>query len=92
MWKQVGSDKVSTLSVDKDGKFTLEEVEDDGTLTLKGTWRSDKNIFMLSIKKVQRNIHSRETNIHRIYKVEELSDYRLVLSDQRDRIAYDLKR
>ena len=92
MWKQVSSDRVNTLAVNKDGQFTLEEIEDDGTLTLTGTWRNDKNIFMLSIKKVQRNMHSRETSIHRIYKIEELNDHRLVLSDQRDRIAYDLKR
>jgi len=70
----------------------LEQVEDDGTLTISGTWKSEENIFMLSIKKVQRNVHSRETNIHRIYKVERLSKHRLVLRDKRNRIAYDLKR
>ena len=91
-WKQVSSEKVITLNIEKDTNFILEQVEEDGTLTLTGTWKSEENIFMLSIKKVQRNVHSRETNIHRIYKVERLSKHRLVLRDKRNRIAYDLKR
>ncbi len=91
-WKQVSGEKVITLDIDKDTNFILEQVEEDGTLTLTGTWKSEENIFMLSIKKVQRNVHSRDTNIHRIYKVERLSKHRLVLRDKRNRIAYDLKR
>jgi chemotaxis protein histidine kinase CheA len=91
-WKQVSSEKVITLVIEKDASFSLEQVEDDGTLTILGTWKSEENILMLSIKKVQRNVHTRETNIHRIYKVERLSKHRLVLRDKRNRIAYDLKR
>jgi len=91
-WKQISSEKVITLIIEKDTNFTLEQVEDDGTLTITGTWKSEENIFMMSIKKVQRNVHSRETNIHRIYKVDRLSKNHLVLRDKRDRIAYDLKR
>lgn len=91
-WKQVSSEKVITLVVEEDTNFMLEQVEDDGTLVISGTWKSEENIFMLSIKKVQRNVHSRETNIHRIYKVDRLSKHRLVLRDKRNRIAYDLKR
>ncbi len=91
-WKQVTGEKLITFAVNEDESFNLEEVEDDGTLTLLGTWKSDKNIFMLSIKKVQRNVHSRNTDIHRIYKIERLSSHRLVLRDQRNRIAYDLQR
>ncbi|WP_345977404.1 hypothetical protein [Sulfurimonas sp. HSL3-7] len=91
-WKQLNSTKVTTFAINQDASFNLEEVEDDGTLTLLGTWKSNKNIFMLSIKKVQRNAHSRKTDIHRIYKIEILSNHRLVLRDQRNRIAYDLKR
>ena len=91
-WKQMTGEKLITFAVNEDASFNLEEVEDDGTLTLLGTWKSDKNIFMLSIKKVQRNVHSRKTDIHRIYKIERLSNHRLVLRDQRNRIAYDLKR
>lgn len=91
-WKQVTSAKVITFAINQDASFNLEEVEEDGTLTLLGTWKSDKNIFMLSIKKVQRNVHSRRTDIHRIYKIKILSKHRLVLRDQRNRIAYDLQR
>ncbi len=91
-WKQISSEKVITLVIEEDTNFSLEQVEDDGTLTITGTWKSEENIFMLSIKKVQRNVHSRETDIHRIYKVERLSKHRLVLRDKRNRIAYDLKR
>ena len=90
-WKQISSDKVITLVIEEDTNFTLEQVEDDGTLTISGTWKSEENIFMMSIKKVQRNVHSRDTDIHRIYKVERLSKHRLVLRDKRNRIAYDLK-
>ena len=91
-WKQVSSEKVITLVIKKDTSFSLEQVEDDGTLTILGTWKSEENIFMLSIKKVQRNVHTRDTDIHRIYKVERLSKHRLVLRDKRNRVAYDLKR
>ncbi len=91
-WKQVSSEKVITLNIGKDRNFVLEQVEDDGTLTISGTWKSEENIFMMSIKKVQRNVHTRETDIHRIYKVDRLSNHRFVLLDKRDRIAYDLKR
>lgn len=91
-WKQVSSEKVITLVIGKDASFSLEQVEDDGTLTIIGTWKSEENIFMLSIKKVQRNVHTRDTDIHRIYKVERLSKHRLVLRDKRNRVAYDLKR
>ncbi|MCJ7765754.1 MAG: hypothetical protein MUP09_07420 [Thiovulaceae bacterium] len=91
-WKQIGSNKVSTLVVNDDSSFMLKEVEDDGTLTLTGTWESDQSSFDLDITKVQHNIHSRETDINHFYKVEKLSNRRLVLRDQRDRIAYDLKR
>ena len=91
-WKQISSEKVITLTIEEDASFTLEQIEDDGTLTISGTWKSEENIFMMSIKKVQRNVHSRETSIHRIYKVERLSKHRFVLRDKRNRIAYDLKR
>ena len=91
-WKQVSSEKVITLTIEEDTSFTLMQIEDDGTLTISGTWKSEENIFMMSIKKVQRNVHSRETSIHRIYKVERLSKHRFVLRDKRNRIAYDLKR
>ncbi len=91
-WKQVSSEKVITLIIKEDTSFSLEQIEDDGTLTISGTWKSEESIFMLSIKKVQRNLHSRETDIHRIYKVERLSKHRLVLRDKRNRVAYDLKR
>jgi len=92
LWKQISSEKVITLSVKADTSFMLEQVEDDGTLTIMGNWKHEENIFMLSIKKVQRNVHTRDTNIHRIYKVDRLSKHRLVLRDKRNRIAYDLKR
>ncbi|MGB5966322.1 MAG: hypothetical protein WBG65_12455 [Sulfurimonadaceae bacterium] len=92
IWKQLSSEKVITLVIEENTNFSLEQVEDDGTLTIMGTWKSEEDIFMLSIKKVQRNVHTRETDIHRIYKVERLSKHRLVLRDKRDRIAYDLKR
>ncbi len=88
----MSSEKVITLVIDENTDFSLEQIEDDGTLVISGTWKSEENIFMLSIKKVQRNVHSRETDIHRIYKVERLSKHRLVLRDKRKRIAYDLKR
>ncbi len=91
-WKQISSEKVITLTIEEDTSFTLEQIEDDGTLTISGTWKSEENIFMMTIKRVQRNVHTRETNIHRIYKVERLSKHRLVLRDKRNRIAYDLKR
>jgi len=91
-WKQISSEKVITLLVNADTSFMLEQVEDDGTLTIMGNWKHEEKIFMLSIKKVQRNVHTRETNIHRIYKVDRLSKHRLVLRDKRNRIAYDLKR
>ena len=91
-WKQVSSEKVITLVIKKNTNFSLEQVEDDGTLTILGTWKSEENIFMLSIKRVQRNVHTRDTDIHRIYKVERLSKHRLVLRDKRNRVAYDLKR
>jgi len=91
-WKQVSSEKVITLKIEANTDFTLEQVEDDGTLTISGTWKSEENILMLSIKRVQRNVHTRDTDIHRIYKVERLSKHRLVLKDKRNRIAYDLKR
>jgi len=91
-WKEIDSDKVVTLKIDKDTNFTLEQVEDDGTLTIMGTWKSDEDIFMLSIKRIQRNVHTRETNIRRVYKVVELTKHSLVLEDKRKRIAYDLKR
>ena len=91
-WKQISSEKVITLLIKEDTNFTLEQIEDDGTLTISGTWKSEENIFMMTIKRVQRNVHTRETNIHRIYKVERLSKHRLVLRDKRNRIAYDLKR
>ena len=91
-WKQISSEKVITLDVEENRNFVLEQIEDDGTLTITGTWKSEENIFMMSIKKVQRNVHTRETDIHRLYKVERLSAHRLVLLDKRNRIAYDLKR
>lgn len=91
-WKEVNSDKVITLKIDKDGSFTLEQVEDDGTLNLMGTWKSEENIFMMGIKQVQRNVHTRETDIHRVYKVVELTKHSLVLNDKRNRLAYALKR
>lgn len=91
-WKQISSEKVITLVVEENRNFTLEQIEDDGTLTITGTWKSEENIFMMSIKKVQRNVHTRDTDIHRIYKVERLSAHRFVLRDKRNRIAYDLKR
>ncbi len=91
-WKQLSSEKVITLVVEENRDFMLEQIEDDGTLTITGTWKSEENIFMMSIKKVQRNVHTRETDIHRIYKVERLSAHRFVLLDKRNRIAYDLKR
>jgi len=91
-WKQVSDDKVITLVVGGDSLFNLEEAEDEGSLILSGTWKSDQNIFMLTIKKVQRNVHSRETDIHRAYTVKTLSPTRFVLLDKRDRVAYDLQR
>nr|MDA3945468.1 hypothetical protein [Helicobacteraceae bacterium] len=91
-WEQISSDKIITLTIEKNTNFTLEQVEDDGTLTITGTWKSEGTMFMLNIKKVQRNVHSRETDIHRIYKVERLSNHRLLLRDKQNRIAYDLKR
>lgn len=91
-WKQISSEKVVTMIIEENTNFSLEQVEDDGTLTITGTWKSEENMFMLSINKVQRNVHSRETDIHRIYKVERLTNHRLVLRDKRNRIAYDLKR
>lgn len=91
-WKQISSAKVITLNVEENRNFSLEQIEDDGTLTIIGTWKSEENIFMLSIKKVQRNVHTRETDIHRIYKIQRLSAHRLVLLDKRNRVAYDLKR
>ena len=86
------SEKVITLSIEENRNFALEQIEDDGTLKISGTWKSEENIFMMSIKKVQRNVHSRDTDIHRIYKIDRLSNHRFVLLDKRNRIAYDLKR
>jgi len=91
-WKQISSEKVITLLINADTSFVLEQIEDDGTLVIKGNWKQEENIFMLTIRKVQRNVHTRETNIHRIYKVDRISKHRLVLRDKRKRIAYDLKR
>ena len=91
-WKEVNSNKVITLKIAKDGQFTLEQAEEDGTLFIAGTWKSEENIFMMNIKKVQRNMHTRETDIHRVYKVVTLNKKQLVLHDKRNRIAYDLSR
>ena len=91
-WKEVNSEKVITLKIAKDAQFTLEQVEEDGTLLIAGTWKSEENIFMMNIKKVQRNMHTRETDIHRVYKVVTLNKKQLVLHDKRNRVAYDLSR
>ena len=91
-WKEVNSDKVVTMKISKDGQFTLEQVEEDGTLSLAGTWKSEEDIFILNIKQVQRNVHTRETDIHRVYKVVTLNKKQLVLHDKRDRVAYNLSR
>ena len=91
-WKEVNSDKVITLKIAKDGQFSLEQVEEDGTLSIAGTWKSEEDIFMMNIKKVQRNMHTRETDIHRVYKVVTLNKKQFVLHDKRKRIAYDLTR
>ena len=91
-WKEILPEKVSTLTINDNGSFLLEEVEEDGTLTLKGLWKNDKNILMLTIKKVQRNVHTRETNIHRVYKIELLQDNSLRILDKRRRVTYNLSR
>jgi len=91
-WKEVLPEKVSTLTINDNGSFLLEEVEEDGTLTLKGLWKNDKNILMLTIKKVQRNVHTRETNIHRVYKIELLEKNSLRILDKRRRVTYNLSR
>ena len=91
-WKEVNSDKVITLKIAKDGQFTLEQVEEDGTLSIAGTWKSEEDIFMMNIKKVKRNMHTRETDIHRVYKVVTLNKKHFILHDKRKRIAYDLTR
>lgn len=91
-WKQVNRNKEIALTVNPDTTFSLSETKDDSTLTISGTWKSDKNAFMMSINNVQRNVHSRAADIQRIYKVEKPSSYRLVLRDKYGNIAYDLKR